>query len=71
MQRQMYDLLQEILASPTKKTCKTTWILKRRQEDAEENIRNVRARLEVINNGLLANGLIAYSISISDKLNVF
>jgi hypothetical protein len=55
-QREAHDRFQRILASPTKETCKPTWMVKRRQEDEETNLRNVRARLEDINNSLTIYG---------------
>jgi len=58
-QKQAYELFQQILTKPTKKTCKTTWVLKRKQEDDDLAIRNVRTRLDAISNALLTNGMIA------------
>jgi len=49
-QRQAYKEVQHILANPTNTKCKGTWVAKRKQEDEDTYIRNVKARLESINN---------------------
>jgi len=54
-QRQAYEEVQHILANPTNTKCKATWIAKRKQENEDSYTRNVRARLESINNSLSQN----------------
>jgi len=58
MQRRAYEevqTVQHILANPTNTKCKGTWVAKRKQEDEDTYIRNVKARLESINNSLSEN----------------
>ena len=57
IQKEIYERLQQILANPTKETCKLTWMRKRRQEDEQANLRNVRARLDAINCNLTTEGM--------------
>ena len=54
-QRQEYEEVQHILANPTNTKCKGTWVAKRKQEDEDTYIRNVKARLESINKSLSEN----------------
>ena len=56
IQDEAYINIQQLLANPTKNACKSTWIVKRRQEDEQAELRNVRARLETINNSLNMHG---------------
>jgi hypothetical protein len=55
-QRIVFDEFQRHLANPTSQTCKASWMLKRKMEDEETKIRNVRARLENISNNLRRHG---------------
>lgn len=70
-QKRAYQLFQQILTNPTKKTCKTTWVLKRKREDEDITIRNVRTRLDTINNALLMNGMFAFLCPVSKTLDLY
>jgi hypothetical protein len=54
--RGVFDEIQKLLANPTTQTCKRSWMLKRKQEDTEAEIRRVRARLEDINSNMRSFG---------------
>jgi hypothetical protein len=51
-QRRIYDDFQGLLANPTSETCKAKWMLKRRLDDEDAKIRDVRARLDDIESNL-------------------
>jgi len=51
-QEDIINRVQQVLANPTSQSCKKSWMLKRKLEDAEEEIRNVRAKLERMNSNL-------------------
>jgi hypothetical protein len=51
-QESLFKEIQSNLANVSSQTCKRSWILKRKQEDAELEIRNVRARLEGIRSNM-------------------
>ena len=56
IQKSVFDKFQRILADPTSRTCKANWLLKRKVEAEELEIRNVKAKLEHINNNLRNHG---------------
>jgi hypothetical protein len=55
-QRYFLGEFQRLLANPTSETCRANWLLKRKMEDEESEIRNVRARLQNVGNTSGKNG---------------
>lgn len=53
----IFNEIQSLLANPTAQTCTATWLSKRKREEDEKGIRNIRSRLDVINAGLELHGI--------------
>jgi hypothetical protein len=68
-QRRISNEIQNLLSNPTSDTCKMNWMLKRRHEDEEAEIRQVKSRLDDINNNLRRHGeLILISIAVEIRI---
>jgi len=57
-QHHITEKAQEMLRNPTSDMCKRSWMLKRKFEVEEEELRRVKSRLDGINNGLQNHGKI-------------
>jgi hypothetical protein len=55
-QKEVYEESRRLLANPTPETCKATWLKKRKLEDQEDEIRDVKARLDNIKANLRRHG---------------
>jgi hypothetical protein len=55
-QRRVSERVNDLLAAADPGTCKKTWILKRKREDEEGNIKAVRARLDILSTKLFPDG---------------
>jgi len=53
----IFNDVQALLAKPDIHTCTARWILKRKREEEELEIRNIRSRLDTINAGLESHGI--------------
>ena len=55
-QQEVYEEFQRLLANPTPESCKAIWLKKRKLEDQEDEIRDVKARLDNIKANLRSHG---------------
>lgn len=55
-QQEVYEEFQRLLANPTQESCKAIWLKKRKLEEQEDEIRDVKARLDNIKANLRSHG---------------
>ena len=53
----VFNECQSVLASPNPQTCKAGWRVKREREEEMAEIRNIRARLEIMNARFCSDGI--------------